>query len=129
VIAYMRSNPSSREPANLSLPSLRAQRSNPRLASGIDGLLRCARNDADRAASTMRFALGISLRWLDFSSPQSNTWTAAPGRHYDPTISPYASCCSTLRPFPSGEPSETWTWAVISLAAGVRMAAGERHGK
>ena len=26
----------------------------------------------------------------------------APGRRYDPTISPYASCCSTARPFPSG---------------------------
>ena len=26
----------------------------------------------------------------------------APGRRYDPTISPYASCCSSARPFPSG---------------------------
>jgi hypothetical protein len=26
----------------------------------------------------------------------------APGRHYHPTISPYASCCSPVRPFPSG---------------------------
>ena len=53
----------------------------------------------------------------------------APGGHDDPTISPYASCCSLVRPFSSGWPSETWTWAVISLAAGVRVAAGERHGK
>jgi hypothetical protein len=26
----------------------------------------------------------------------------APGRRHDPTISPYASCCSSARPFPSG---------------------------
>jgi hypothetical protein len=26
----------------------------------------------------------------------------APGRRHDPTISPYASCCSPARPFPSG---------------------------
>jgi hypothetical protein len=53
----------------------------------------------------------------------------APGCHDDPTNSPYASCCSPARPFPSGEPSETWTWAVISWAAGVRVAAGERRGR
>jgi hypothetical protein len=42
-------------------PSLRAKRSNPRLSAGIDGLLRCARNDVDtvsrsRGADRPRFA-------------------------------------------------------------------------
>jgi hypothetical protein len=48
-------------------PSLRAQRSNPHFDSGIDGLLRCARNDGDMASPSRgmfrpRFASSFAFR-------------------------------------------------------------------
>jgi len=43
-----------REIAKVYPPSLRAQRSNPLLRKHQDGLLRCARNDADRPAADQR---------------------------------------------------------------------------
>src|SRR6185369_4877032 len=53
----------------------------------------------------------------------------APVRRHDPTISPYASCCSAARTLPVRLAFGTWTWAVTSFAAGERGEAGERRGK
>jgi hypothetical protein len=67
----------------------------------------------------LRIAHDDFLDRIAFSPPSPATLrriaahVAPAGRRDDPTISPYASRCSPVRPFPSGWPSETWTWAVI----------------
>jgi len=93
---------------------------------------RCAEVSVERAAARSGCPRGAA-----FSAPRRRRdgpdcprhGAPAPGRHHDPTISPYASCCSPSNPSRQAGLRKQKTWAVISLAAGVRMAAGERRGQ
>jgi hypothetical protein len=61
--------------------SLRAQRSNPRLGSGINGLLRCARNDVDigsRSRGVFRPRSASSFALIDIRGRREDRVHAAP---------------------------------------------------